>query len=142
MSKRNIWRYAHADFEKANRLLKAKDWTFLYNKPDIDQAWEVWQQTFLEVMEECIPKINIYKENSIPWMQKSIKLKIKKRNMVYKRAKQTGKVQQYKKLRNDVVASLRKAKKEEIIHSRLQTVLENSEIFPKVLTPFNSCFEI
>ena len=65
---------------------------------------------FLEVVEECIPKTTIYKENSIPCMQQNIKLKIKKRNRVYKRAKQTGKVhllQQYKKLRNDV-ASLRK----------------------------------
>ena len=123
VSKRSIWRYAHADFEKANRLLKAKDWTFLYNKPDIDQAWELWQQTFLEVMEECIPKTTIYKESSIPWMKKSIKLKIKKRNRVYKRAKQTGKVhllQQYKKLRNDVVALLRKAKKEYLRKSSTQ----------------------
>ena len=98
-----------------NRLLKAKDWTFLYNKPDINQAWELWQQTFLEVMEECIPKTKFFKEKSILWMQKNIKLKIKKRNRVYNRAKQTGKVhllQQYKKLRNDVVALLRKAKKE------------------------------
>ena len=109
VARQNIWKYTHADFEKANLLIEAGDWTFLYNVSDINQTWELWQQTFVEIIEECIPKTFISLENSIPWMQKHIKLKLKKRNRVYKMAKQTGKLhllQQYKKRRNDVVASV------------------------------------
>ena len=52
-----------------------------------------------------------------------MKLKLKKRNRVYKTAKQTGKLhllQQYKNIRNDVVASLRKAKKDYLRKSSVQ----------------------
>ena len=82
MARRNIWKYAHADFKKANRLIEAGDWTFLYNVSDINQAWELWQQTFMEIVEECIPKTFISLENNILWMQNSIKLKLKKQNKV------------------------------------------------------------
>ena len=89
MTIRNIWKYTHVDFEKANQLIEEGDWTFLYNVSEINQAWELWQQTFMEIIEECIPKPSIPLENNIPWMQKHIKLKLKKRNGVYKMAKQT-----------------------------------------------------
>ena len=57
--KRSIWKYAQADFEKANRLIETTDWTPLYNESNIDSAWDMWETKFMEIMEECIPKVTI-----------------------------------------------------------------------------------
>ena len=48
---RPIWRYALADFSRACELLDATNWDPMMAM-DIDQAWEFWQQKF---MEQCIP---------------------------------------------------------------------------------------
>ena len=50
-AKRRIWWYDLADFETANSLLEATDFTSLLNC-DIDQAWSNWKCKFLSVMEQ------------------------------------------------------------------------------------------
>ena len=45
-SKRTIWRYAHADFDKANQLIVRTDWSFLRNVSNVDTAWDLWEQKF------------------------------------------------------------------------------------------------
>ena len=52
---RPIWRYALADFLRACDLLDATNWDPMMAM-DLDQAWEFWQQMFLNIMEQCIPK--------------------------------------------------------------------------------------
>ena len=89
-SKRTIWRYAHANFEKANQLISRTDWTFLHNVSSIDSAWDLWEQKFMSVMEECIPRATISQQRNLPWMNRWIKSKIRKRNRVYSKARTTG----------------------------------------------------
>lgn len=67
-SKRTIWRYAHADFDKANRLIEATDWSFLKDVSCIDAVWDSWEQKFMSIMEECIPKATITQRRNLPWM--------------------------------------------------------------------------
>ena len=67
-SKQTIWRYAHADFDKANRLIVRTDWSFLRNVSNIDTAWDLWEQKFISVMEECIPKATISQQRNLPCM--------------------------------------------------------------------------
>ena len=81
-SKRTIWRYAHADFDKANQLIVRTDWSFLYNVSNVDTAWDLWEQKFISIMEECIPKATISQQRNLPWMNRRIKAKIRKRNSV------------------------------------------------------------
>ena len=33
--------HTQADFEKANRLIEATDWTFLHNETNVDLAWDI-----------------------------------------------------------------------------------------------------
>ena len=55
-SSRVIWRYNHADWDKAQDLLDAVDWDSLLLSSDVDQAWLFWKETFLSIMYECIPR--------------------------------------------------------------------------------------
>ena len=63
-------------------------------------------------MNECIPKKTITQKCTLPWMNKFILTKIKKRNSAYKRAKQTRVFDGYKKLRNEVVNLLHISKRD------------------------------
>ena len=115
--KRTIWRYSHADFDKANRLIKATDWTFLDNETNIDAVWTTWESKFMTIMEECIPRATIFPRCNLPWMSRSIRAKIRKRNSAYKKARETGGTTTWKKytsLRNQVVHTLRQAKKDHL----------------------------
>ena len=53
---RSIWKYDHADIDKANRVISDADWSFVKDQIDVDVAWDLWEQKFLSIMEECIPK--------------------------------------------------------------------------------------
>lgn len=113
-SKRTIWRYAHADFDKANRLIEATDWSFLKDVSCIDAVWDSWEQKFMSIMEECIPKATITQRRNLPWMNSHIRAKIRKRNNTYRKARTTGRPSlwsKYRSLRNEVVQLLRQSKK-------------------------------
>ena len=45
----------HADFEKASEIISETDWDALASE-DIDQYCSMWQNTFLSIMNKCIPK--------------------------------------------------------------------------------------
>ena len=54
---RNIWKYALADFDKANELLSQMDMENILDETDVVQmAWTKFPDAFLETMEKCIPK--------------------------------------------------------------------------------------
>ena len=113
-SKRTIWRYAHADFDKANRLIIRTNWSFLRNVSSIDSAWDLWEQKFISTMEECTPKATISHQRNLPWMNRRIKAKIRKRNSIYRKARTTCHSSlwyKYVSLRNKVVQLLRQSKK-------------------------------
>ena len=113
-SKRTIWRYAHADFDKANRLIVRTDWSFLCNVSNIDTAWDLWEQKFISIMDDCIPKATISQQQNLPWTNRRIKAKIRKRNCVYRKARTTchsSLWSKYVSLRNKVVQLLRHSKK-------------------------------
>jgi len=39
-----------------NSLISATDWTFMGDQTDIDTLWNMWEERFTTIMEECIPK--------------------------------------------------------------------------------------
>ena len=112
--KRTVWRYAHADFSKANHLISQTDWDSLYCE-DIDQHSTQWQDMYMSIMEQCIPtKVLPPKRRNRPWINKSISQCIRRKNAAFKRAKNTNSPRiwmQYKHFRNRVTSQLRQAKK-------------------------------
>ena len=113
--RRTIWRYAHADFRKASRMISEIDWDALASD-DIDQYCSLWQNTFLSIMERCIPKkVLPPRRRNLPWLNKSLVQSMRRRNHLFKRAKRSKlslHQSQYKRARNRVTSQLRQAKKE------------------------------
>ena len=111
--KRKIWRYAHADFQKACQLIDSTDWdSILYH--DVDQSILQWNNCFLNIMEQCIPKATLGRRRNLPWLTKNIASAIRKRNYLFNRAKSSGRrdhVEKYKRMRNRVTTMLRNGKK-------------------------------
>ena len=112
--KRTVWRYAHADFSKANHLISQKDWDSVYCE-DIDQHSSQWQDMYMSITEQCIPtKVLPPKRRNRPWINKSISQCIRRTNAAFKRAKNTNSPRiwmHYKHIRNRVTSQLRLAKK-------------------------------
>ena len=112
---RSIWKYDHADFDKANRVISDADWSFVKDQIDVDVAWDLWELEFLSIMEECIPKGTVPTRQNLAWLNRNIRFKIRKRNSMYRKARSTKNSSHWRKyttLRNEVVKLLRKSKRE------------------------------
>ena len=81
---------------------------------DINKAAQQWEEQFLNVMEQCIPKVTITPGCNLPWLTKDLQQAFRARNLAYKCAKRTGcpdHFDQYKLLRNKATSMLRNAKR-------------------------------
>ena len=56
MCRQQVWRYKHADFAEANDILCNIDPDDLLDPTDIQTSWTHFKTTFLDVMEERIPR--------------------------------------------------------------------------------------
>ena len=113
LHRRTVWRYTHADFAKASRMISETGWDKLFSE-DIDLYCARWQQTFLSIMEQCIPKkVLPPRRRNLPWLSKSLVQSMRRRNCLFKKAKRTSDPtykSQYKSVRNRVTSQLRQAK--------------------------------
>ena len=64
-SQRTIWRYQHADFDRANDLLGDVNWEELL-QGDVDQMWTAWEEKFMTVMHQCVPTANLSMKSRVP----------------------------------------------------------------------------
>ena len=111
---RKVWLYKHGNFELACRLINETDWDSILIGNDIDLIAQSWTDKFLTIMEQCIPHRNLRKRCNLPWLTKNIVQLIRKRNILFRRAKRSGKLVhfwQYKSIRNKIICLLRNSKK-------------------------------
>ena len=111
-------------------LIDSFDWSTLFSN-DINETRNKWCAKFLSIMQECIPRKTLPKRKNLPWLSKGLGNSIKRRNILYKRGKQSGNLLKYKKMRNKVTSELRKAKKIVLPESesqRYQRILEINHI--------------
>ena len=109
---RVVWRYSHANWDRACNLIEAIDRSSLPDPTDINRSWTQWSKAFLSIMEKCIPKAALPRRKNRPWLSKKILQAMRRRNMYYKRAKSCKDYSKYKAYRNKVTAMLKEAKKE------------------------------
>ena len=91
-TRRTIWKYALADFDRANIMLSDAD-VDLYLDNSMDEAWSKWEQTFMSVMSQCIPTMTVRPKGSPPWLSHDVLKAIRSRNSSYRRAQKTGKAE-------------------------------------------------
>ena len=110
---RVVWKYAQADFDRANELLSNEDADVCSEENDIELAWSKWEKYFMDVMRECIPTVTVKVNRNPPWLTHDLLLAIRSRNSLYRRARKTGSeahLDCYKKKRNEVANMLKSAK--------------------------------
>ena len=112
--KRIVWRYPHADWQRANNLIQETDWQPLITG-EVDTSWNNWKNRFLEIMRECVPHRRLSPRHNLPWLSKSLVQLMRRRNMLFSRSKMSkskkrSDFERYKKLRNRVTTQLRNAK--------------------------------
>lgn len=108
---RVVWKYAQADFELACEKIQNINWNTL-DGTDIDTAWQLWESTFMSVMEQCIPKGILPRKRKLPWVTAGIRRAMRKRNAAYRKLKSNPEFRvKYKLLRNQVTSQIRRQKR-------------------------------
>ena len=74
--RREVWRYKHGDFEKANELSRFPDVDFR----NASYLWSHWKDFFLSTMRQCIPSKNVFIRSTPRWLTSDIKRLIKNLN--------------------------------------------------------------
>ena len=113
-SKRKIWLYSKADFDKLNDELSVKLASFdSVNSNDINSLWSVFKEVFMSEVSSHIPSKTISSKKSTPWFTKRVRRKLKARDRAHKRAKQLDTPaawSSYRHRRNQAVGALRDSK--------------------------------
>ena len=107
---RKIWRYSYADWDGACRAIDDFDWTSIMSD-DVDVAWENWLNQILSIMDRFIPNCFLKSSHNLPWLTKPLIKSIRKKNLLFKKAKSTGNFRKYKIHRNRTLAELCAAKR-------------------------------
>ena len=85
-TRRKVWQYKHADFNRTNNLLMDLDLDSIIDPSDMKSSCLSWKQELLRVVDECIPSSTLPDRKNLPWLTKEIIQLIRKRNSYFKKA--------------------------------------------------------
>ena len=111
--RRMLWQYDQGDYTRAKHMIDTTNWDAFFTN-DINSTLPNYQNHFLSIMEECIPKVTVSSRPCLPWLTKNILQLIRQRNLTYTTWKKGGNpitFTWYKTLRKKVTSILRTAKK-------------------------------
>ena len=104
--------YSLADWDRAAEMLDSIDWDSLLPQ-DVDSYWSTLKNYFMQIMELCIPHTTAKIKTNPSWMNEEIRSAIRKRDILFRTAKSSGKLsdrEKYATKRNQVVDMVRRAK--------------------------------
>ena len=132
--KRTVWDFNNIDIETLTVALTDAPWNTAYELfDDIDDIEHYWTTLFLDTVKQYIPTRTItVRPHSKPWITKSLRLLIKKKNNLWRRYKRTQRPEHldiYRRVRNQSVREITKAKTH-YSHSIIP-ILQNPEQNPK-----------
>ena len=88
--RRQVWRYKHANFERASELLCDIEIEDVIDPFNIQDSWSCFNTTFLDIMEQCIPRAILPCRKNLPWLNKEIIQLIRKRNLYFRKVHRSG----------------------------------------------------
>ena len=89
----------YADWITACNLIHCFDWNSIMSD-NIEQLWDSWHRAFMTIMKQTIPSSKI---KTRPWLNKSIRQSMRRRNMLFKQARRTEDLSKYKRVRNQTL---------------------------------------
>ena len=136
--KRKVWNYKLADFHGYRETLSDYNLEEKINlSNDIDENINCISEAIMSAAEQAIPnKIATIRPDDHPWITCRIRRLIRKRKRTYRKFKRTSNIflwEKYKTIRNKIVSSIRKSKKEyfEKLDSILSSGTTNMKLFWK-----------
>ena len=114
-SKRKIYLYHKANFELIRERIQNFQTSFLQNNSlenTVEENCNQMKSCILTTIEDLVPTKTFRSQHNLPWVNKALRHKIKKRKKMHDHAKASGNQNLwalYKKIRNEVGADLRNA---------------------------------
>ena len=136
--KKEIWNYREMDIDSYIQIFENKDWTEITGM-EINEAVNALTNFILSASNQCIPKcVIVIKEKDKPWVRKALKINIKVRNKLFRKAKVLNTEDswsRWKVQRNLVTSMNRKLKNRHITHqvSRLLEHKQNPKKYHQIL---------
>ena len=129
---RKIYKYDQGDYELLRQKADQTDWTSLKDDNIENYANQI-SEKIIEITDQCIPnKIVRIKPSDQPWINSSIKRKIRARKRAYKKAKATNAAyhwQKFRTIRNETITCIRKSKKS--FYDNLSNKLLKNDLSPR-----------
>jgi ribonuclease P/MRP protein subunit RPP40 len=113
---RNRYNFHKGRYDKICVELQEIDWDLEFEGKDVEGMWKILLTRLDQCRDKYVPKCKKRKEGHPSWMGASIRKKIKRREMVWKRFKQRPTFEgemRYKMIRNSIIKEIRDAKKEQ-----------------------------
>ena len=115
--KRTIRNYNYANYADISNDINITDWdSTVFNSENINEVYDNFLQTYNNIIDKHIPKkVITIRPRDKPFMNNNIRLKMRQRNRIHKKAKHTDcpdHWQRFKELRNEVISLVRKAKEQ------------------------------
>ncbi|MEW8543133.1 MAG: reverse transcriptase family protein, partial [Candidatus Thiodiazotropha sp.] len=111
--KRKIWKYDQGDYLLYRQTLFETDWDPVLSG-ETDTVADAITSTIFQAASDAIPnKVATIRPTDPPWMHNEIRILIRQRKRIHKKAKKTNNVQlwsKYRKIRNKVVKVIRSSK--------------------------------
>ena len=113
---KRIWCYDKANISALNSELKEHDWSFVDSAESVDDAWDSWKSSFLEIISKHVPSKKLKRTApKLPWITQHVLTEIKKKHSLFRVYKRTGLLTDRKAFvaqRNLVTRLLRKAERQ------------------------------
>ena len=127
--RKSIWDFDRLDADGLTRQLMSTDWEGILDK-DVDTATEHFTDAIMKATKANIPiKIMAPKQNDKPWMTSELKLSIRKRDRLFKRAKRTNSDDDWGRWRNqrNITTNINRRQKHDHLQSQIHKLLENKQ---------------
>lgn len=126
--KRTVWLYNKGNYQALQAQIDEYDWNFINDAP-INEAPKIFEETFLKIVNECIPSKEVtIRTDDKPWYDSEIRKTSRQRDRLKKKAiksKNPAHWQAYKSIRNKV-NNLKKHAKEMFYNNLEYTLTETA----------------
>ena len=98
---RTIYNYNELDKYKFIALLNEESWMKIISDYTIDESCELLTNTIMELAKKCMPSKTVkIRLRDSPWMNSEIRILLKRRNKIHKRARKCNKAELWSSFRN------------------------------------------
>ena len=129
--KRTIYNYEKLNIDTFRTKLEDQNWQDIFNEHSIDDSCVLFTDTLFQIAQECMPSKTItVRPKDVPWITREIKILLKRRNKIHRKAKITNSEHDwatFRNFRNYVIEQIRKRKKQ--YYDELNDTINNPQLF-------------